>query len=182
MGFDGVCIRTLSAQPYYRVQRCKNPNRRRNVRQRTLTWPLLRRKSWFRHHKTLLTFEVKGEVSGIFVLCVTLWMVESWWGYGGVSRGRRCIRATQSLASDHFRLLGARSPNDPHLLSVKRMSDWDTQLLLIGIRVDYSPCKVKPYPFHTAKKSECFGGYWTRGHRVAKISYGHTSFLTDRIC
>ena len=41
---------------------------------------------------------------------------------------RRCLRAVQSLASAHFRLLGERGVSDPPLLSAKKISDWDTQL------------------------------------------------------
>ena len=49
---------------------------------------------------------------------------------------RRCLRATQSLASDHFRLLGERGPRDPSLLSPRKMSNWDTSMEVLGWTLD----------------------------------------------
>jgi len=40
--------------------------------------------------------------------------------------GRRCLRAVQSLASDHFRLLGSRGPHDPPLISKKKVTNFST--------------------------------------------------------
>ena len=40
-----------------------------------------------------------------------------WW-----PDGRRCQRAVQSLASDHFRLLGERWISDPPLLSNNKIT------------------------------------------------------------
>ena len=41
-----------------------------------------------------------------------------WW-----PDGRRCMRAVQSLASDHFRLLGARGVSDPPLSSTSKITN-----------------------------------------------------------
>ena len=46
--------------------------------------------------------------------------------------GRRCLRAVQSLASDYFHLLGERGVSDPPLLSARKITDWDTQLEVLG--------------------------------------------------
>ena len=46
-----------------------------------------------------------------------------WW-----TDGRRCMRAVQSLVSDHFRLLGDRGACDPPLLSAGKITNWDTRL------------------------------------------------------
>ena len=54
-----------------------------------------------------------------------------WW-----SDGRRCRRASASLASNHFRLFGKRSPRDPSLLSSRKISSWDTVLCVLGWDID----------------------------------------------
>ena len=54
-----------------------------------------------------------------------------WW-----PDGRRCMRAVQSLASDHFRLLGVRGAFDPPLLSASKITSWDTRLEELGWVVD----------------------------------------------
>ena len=42
----------------------------------------------------------------------------------------------QSLASDHFRLLGARGVSDPPLVSTNKITDWDTRLEVLGWIID----------------------------------------------
>ena len=54
-----------------------------------------------------------------------------WW-----PDGRRCLRAVQSLASDHFRLLGERGVSDPPLLSTSKITNWDTRLEVLGWIID----------------------------------------------
>ena len=46
------------------------------------------------------------------------------------------MRAVQSLASDHFRLLGERGASDPPLLSAGKNTNWDTCLEVLGWIVD----------------------------------------------
>ena len=50
-----------------------------------------------------------------------------WW-----PDGRCCMRAVQSLASDHFRLLGVRGASDPPLLSASKIANWDMRLEVMG--------------------------------------------------
>ena len=50
-----------------------------------------------------------------------------WW-----PDGRRCMRAVQSLASDHFHFLGARGASDPPLLSASKIINWDTRLEVLS--------------------------------------------------
>lgn len=50
--------------------------------------------------------------------------------------GRRCRRAVQSLASDHFRLLGVRGPKDPPLLSREKITNLSTRLEVLGWVLD----------------------------------------------
>ena len=50
--------------------------------------------------------------------------------------GRRCLCASRSLISDHYRLLGERGVDDPPLLDAKKMSDWDTRLEVLGWVID----------------------------------------------
>ena len=54
-------------------------------------------------------------------------MEVQWW-----PDGRRCRRASASLASDHHGLFGVRSSRDPTLLSPHKISLWDTQLCVLG--------------------------------------------------
>ena len=46
--------------------------------------------------------------------------------------GRRCMRAVQSLVSDHFRLLDDRGASVPPLLSAGKIMNWDTRLEVLG--------------------------------------------------
>lgn len=52
------------------------------------------------------------------------------------------MRAVQSLASARFRLLSERGVSDPLLLSVKEMSNWDTQLEVVGLIIDTEALRV----------------------------------------
>ena len=54
-----------------------------------------------------------------------------WW-----PDGRRCLPAVQSLASDHFRLLGERGVSDPPLLSAGKITNFDTRLEVLGWVMD----------------------------------------------
>ena len=48
------------------------------------------------------------------------------------ARGSRCLRASASLASDHFLLFGSRLPTDPPLLAPAKVSSWSTSLDVMG--------------------------------------------------
>ena len=50
-----------------------------------------------------------------------------WW-----PDGRRCLRAVQWLASDNVRLLGERGVSYPPHLYARKITDWDTQLEVLG--------------------------------------------------
>ena len=52
------------------------------------------------------------------------------------ARGSRCLRASASLASDHFRLFGSRLPTDPPLLAPAKVSSWSTSLDVLGWTID----------------------------------------------
>ena len=54
-----------------------------------------------------------------------------WW-----PDGRRCLRAVQSLASDHFGLLGERGFCDPPRSSAKKTTIWGSQLEMLGWIID----------------------------------------------
>ena len=68
---------------------------------------------------------------------------------------RRCLRAVQSLASDHFRLLGERGVSDPPRLSARKITDWDTQLGVLGWITDTEALTVT-LPSHKRLKLELF--------------------------
>lgn len=48
----------------------------------------------------------------------------------------RCLQASASLASDHFRLFGERSLGDPPLLASQKVSCWDSRLEVLGWDLD----------------------------------------------
>ena len=50
--------------------------------------------------------------------------------------GDRCLCASASLASDHFRSFGYRAPTAPPLLSKHNFCHWDTQLAVLGWEID----------------------------------------------
>ena len=50
--------------------------------------------------------------------------------------GRRCRRASASLASDHYRRFGVRSLRDLTLLAPHKISLWDTWLCVLGWDID----------------------------------------------
>ena len=70
-----------------------------------------------------------------------------WW-----PDGRRCLRAVQSLASDHFCLLGERGVSDPPLLSARKITDWDTQLGVLGWIID---TETRTVTFPSISASSC---------------------------
>ena len=52
------------------------------------------------------------------------------------ARGSRCLRASASLASDHFRLFGSRLPTDPPLLDPAKAFSWSISLDVLGWAID----------------------------------------------
>ena len=46
--------------------------------------------------------------------------------------GRRCLRAVQSISSDHLRLFGERGVSGPPRLSAGKLTIWDTCLEVLG--------------------------------------------------
>ena len=77
-----------------------------------------------------------------------------WW-----PDGRRCLRAVQSLASDHFRLLGERGVSDPPLLSTSKITDWDTRLEVLGWIIDTETLTVT-LPCHKRLKLRSLLAEW----------------------
>ena len=64
-----------------------------------------------------------------------------WW-----PGGRPCMQAVQSLASDHFRLLGVRGASDPPLLFASKSNNWNTRLEVPGWLMDTVMLTVKLPP------------------------------------
>ena len=58
------------------------------------------------------------------------------------ARGARCLRASASLASDHFHLFGPRLPTDPPLLAPGKVSSWSTSLDVLGWTIDTVPMVI----------------------------------------
>ena len=51
-------------------------------------------------------------------------------------KGRRCIRATWSFASDSFRLFGCRNTGEPTLFAREKTTSWDTRTEMLGWTID----------------------------------------------
>ena len=51
-------------------------------------------------------------------------------------RGLRCLRASQSFASDSFRLFGSRSGGEPPLFAREKITSWDTRMEMLGWMID----------------------------------------------
>ena len=77
-----------------------------------------------------------------------------WW-----PDGHRCLRAVQSLASEYFRLLGERGVADPPLLSARTITDWDTQLEVLGWIIDTEALTVM-LPSHKRLKLQNLLAEW----------------------
>ncbi|CAM9852105.1 unnamed protein product [Choristocarpus tenellus] len=50
--------------------------------------------------------------------------------------GRRLKLATNSLVSDHIRLLGQRDIDEPLILSARKLAGWHTTQAVVGWRID----------------------------------------------
>ena len=84
-----------------------------------------------------------------------------WW-----PDGRRCLRAVQSLASNHFRLLDERGVSDPPLLSARKITDWDTQLEVLGWIIDTEALTVT-LPSHKSLKLQNLLPEWPSSRTTA---------------
>ena len=51
-------------------------------------------------------------------------------------KGRRCLRATRSFASDSFRLFGCRNTGEPPLFAREKTTSWDTRMEMLGWTID----------------------------------------------
>lgn len=60
------------------------------------------------------------------------------------SDAERCLLASASFASDHFRLLGERHEGDPPILSVAKVSDWHTVAVVLGWERDTVQSTIRP--------------------------------------
>ena len=92
--------------------------------------------------------------------------------------GRRCLRAVQSIASDHFRLLGARGSDDPPLLSREKNTDFCTRLEVLGWILDTQRLTVT-MPAHKQQKLDEVLSEWptTRTSATARQVSQLTGFL-----
>lgn len=66
--------------------------------------------------------------------------------------GARCLLASASLASDHFRLFGSRPAGYPPLFSSKKLTSWSSCLEVLGWEIDTMPMSISHPP---AKLIEC---------------------------
>ena len=80
--------------------------------------------------------------------------------------GRRCLSAVQLLASYHFRLLGQRGVFDPPVLSARKITDWDTQLEVLGWVIDTEAYTVT-LPSHKRLKLQIRPAEWPSSRTTA---------------
>lgn len=79
--------------------------------------------------------------------------------------GRRCLRAVQSLASDHFRLLGSRGTQDP-LLSPSKITHFETRLEVLGWVLDTQQLTIT-MTTHKQEKLARLLHVWPTSRKVA---------------
>ena len=72
-----------------------------------------------------------------------------WW-----PDGRRCQRVVQSLASNHFRLLGEGGVYDLPLISDLQITNWDTRLEVLGWIIDTETLTMTLPPHERGKLFE----------------------------
>ena len=72
----------------------------------------------------------------------------------------------QSLASDHFRLLGERGVSDPPLLSTSKITNWDTRLEVLGWIIDTEALTVT-LPSRNRLKLRSLLAEWPPSHPSA---------------
>ena len=84
------------------------------------------------------------------------------------SDGRRSLRAVQSTAPDHFRLLGGWGPNDPPLLSPKKITDFETRLKVLGWILDTEKLTVSMTP-RKLEKLQRMLGEWPVSRQTATV-------------
>lgn len=80
--------------------------------------------------------------------------------------GRRLRRAIESLASDHFRLLGPRGSGDPPLLEARKILGWNTRLEVLGWILDTDQLTIS-LPSHKSSKLREILGNWPRSRAIA---------------
>ena len=64
----------------------------------------------------------------------------------------RCLQESTSLANDHFRLFGERSPGDPPLLASRKVSCWDSRLEVLGWDLDTVRMTISVTPAKLLRK------------------------------
>lgn len=69
------------------------------------------------------------------------------------------MRTVQSLASDHFHLLGERSVPDPPLSPGGKLTNWNTRLEVLGWVVD-TEALTEMFPPHTRFKLHALLAEW----------------------
>ena len=57
----------------------------------------------------------------------------------GFLKGKRCLRATRSFASESFRLFDCRNKGEPPLFAREKTTSWDTRMKILGWTIDTVP-------------------------------------------
>ena len=83
--------------------------------------------------------------------------------------GDRCVRASQSMGSDHGRLLGERQAGDPPLLAPEKVSSWHTRLEVLGWELDTVAMTISLPQGKFGQLRELLAG-WPRERRSAPES------------
>lgn len=86
-----------------------------------------------------------------------------------VFRGHRCLRASQSFASDSFRLFGTRNDGQPPLFAREKTSSWDTRSEMLGWNIDTVGMTISVPPAKLAQLSDMLAE-WPVDRRYASIT------------
>ncbi|CAN0010020.1 unnamed protein product, partial [Choristocarpus tenellus] len=82
--------------------------------------------------------------------------------------GRRLKLATNSLVSDHIRLLGQRDIHESPILSAKTLTGWHTTQVVVGWRIHAKKMTVA-LPGGTLKGLKSLLGEWPESKSVARV-------------
>ena len=82
--------------------------------------------------------------------------------------GRRCIKASQSYASDCHRLLGSRASGEPPLLSRAKITSWDTRQDMLGWTIDTKAMTISVPQEKVAKLRELLRA-WPADRKTASV-------------
>ena len=83
-------------------------------------------------------------------------------------RGGRCLRASQSFASDSFRQFGSRSGGEPPLFARAKITSWDTRMEMLGWVIDTIAMTIS-VPQEKVAQLRVLLAQWLADRKVAPV-------------